>query len=256
MELILIFIFGAIIGSFLNVCIYRIPLGKSIVFPGSFCPVCKKPIPWFSNIPLLSFIALRGKCRYCRTPIPLRYFLVELVTGLSGIGLFLFFAFNIKFVIFWFLVCILITVTAIDIEHQEIPDVITIPGIAAGVLLMTIFKLDGAVSCLSSFLNSAAGVAAGGGSMFLLGVAGELIFRKEALGGGDVKLMAMLGAFLGWKLILVTFFIAPLFGACVGIFMKIKFRSEIIPYGPFLSLGAVFSLLYGEQVLKYLFAGY
>jgi len=253
MEYILVLIFGAVIGSFLNVCIYRIPLSRSIVWPGSFCPFCERPIKWFHNIPLLSFLLLRGKCAYCSRPIAVRYFIVELFTALSGAGLLAHFGIGPAFFVYWAFTCALIVVVGIDIEHQEIPDVISLPGIVAGAALMTAFRLDGSGEYGLSLLNSGLGILAGGGSMFLLGVAGELIFKKEALGGGDVKLMAMIGAFLGWKLVLVTFFMAPVLGSGVGIFLKIRFRREVIAYGPYLSLAALISLLYGDSIIGYLF---
>ncbi|NQT32087.1 MAG: prepilin peptidase [Candidatus Omnitrophica bacterium] len=257
MEYIIVFIFGAIIGSFLNVCIYRLPLGLSIVKPRSFCPFCEHPIKWFENVPFLSYLVLRGRCRYCHLPISFRYFLVELTTALSGVGLF-FYRVHYGLPLEWFFVyafftAILIAIIFIDIEHQEIPDIISIPGIVVGILLTTIFRTDGSTAYMGSFLNSAFGVLAGGGSMFLLGVFGELVFKKEALGGGDVKLMGMIGAFLGWKLVLLTFFLAPVLGSGVGIFMKIKFKKEVIPYGPYLALGALASLLYGNKILEYIF---
>ncbi|MFC1480560.1 prepilin peptidase, partial [Candidatus Omnitrophota bacterium] len=210
-------ILGAVIGSFLNVCIYRIPLGKSIVAPRSFCPLCERPIRWFDNVPLVSFLLLGGKCRQCGKPIPVRYFLVELVTALGGAVLLFYFAWSFKFVVYWLFTCMLIVVATVDIEHREIPDTISIPGIFLGVLLMTVFRLDGSTAHLNSFINSALGVIAGAGSMFLLSVFGALVFRKEALGGGDVKLMGMIGAFLGWKMVFLTFFLAPLLGLGVGI---------------------------------------
>jgi leader peptidase (prepilin peptidase)/N-methyltransferase len=256
MEYLIVFIFGTIIGSFLNVCIYRLPLGKSIVTPRSHCPFCGRAIRWYDNIPLISFVVLKRRCRNCGTPIPVRYFLVELVTALSGILILYHFSMTPAFFIYWFFTFALITVVAIDVEHQEIPDIISIPGIFVGIVLMTAFGLDGADSYLKSFFNSAIGVLVGGGSMFLLGVVGELVFRKEALGGGDVKLMGMIGAFLGWKLALLTFFLAPVLGAGVGLFMKIKFRREVIPYGPYISLAALINLLYGDRILGYLFLSY
>ena len=253
MKFAIVFIFGAIIGSFLNVCIYRIPLGKSIVRPRSFCPFCEHPILWFDNIPLVSFLLLRGRCRYCRRSIPLRYFLVEFLTALSGMGLLFYFPPGIRFFIYWLFTCVLITVAVTDIEYQEIPDVISIPGIFIGMVLVTVFRLDGSDTYVRSFLNSALGILAGGGSMFLLGFFGELIFRKEALGGGDVKLMGMVGAFLGWKLALLTFFLAPVLGSGIGIFMKIRFKRERIAYGPYLAISALISLLYGNKILDYMF---
>ena len=253
MEYIAVFIFGAIIGSFLNVCIYRIPLGKSIIRPRSHCPFCEKAIKWYENIPLASYIVLLGKCSGCKRPIPVRYFLVELITALSAAGLLAYFSLTPPFFIYFLFVTSLIAVTFIDIEHQEIPDVISLPMIVLGLGLFSFFNLDSSSTYLKSFLNSLFGILVGGGSMFLLGVIGELIFKKEALGGGDVKLMAMIGAFLGWKMVLLTFFLSPLFGSIAGIIMKYKFHKDVIPYGPYLAIGAVVSLFFGENILRYLF---
>lgn len=253
MEYILVLILGAAIGSFLNVCIYRIPLSKSIVWPGSFCPFCEHPIKWFHNIPLVSFLLLRGKCAYCSRPIAVRYFIVELFTALIGAGLLAHFGMEPSFFVYWAFTCALIVVVGIDIEYQQIPDVISLPGIVAGAVLVTALRLDGSGTYGLALLNSGLGILAGGGSMFLLGVVGELIYKKEALGGGDVKLMAMIGAFIGWKLVLVTFFLAPVLGSGVGIFMKIRFHKEVIAYGPYLSLAAFISLLYGDNIIGYLF---
>ena len=253
MEYFVVFIFGAIIGSFLNVCIHRIPLGESIVFPGSRGLFCGEPIKWYDNIPLISYLVLRGKCRHCSRPIPIRYLVVELVTALSGVCLLFFFPIGAGFFTYCVFMAALITVTFIDIEHQEIPDVITLPGIPLGILAFTLFRLGGQPTYPAALIDSLLGVLAGGGSMFLMGFLGEKIYKREALGGGDVKLMAMIGAFLGWKLVLLNFFLAPVFGAGVGIFMRIKFDKEVIPYGPYLAIGAVVSLLFGNSILKYLF---
>ncbi len=251
-----VIVLGLVIGSFLNVCIYRMPLGKSVVWPRSFCPFCENTIRWYDNIPLLSFILLRGKCRYCSRAISLRYFIVELITALTGLILLSRYSIAPHFFIYWLFSCALIVVTFIDIEHQEIPDIISLPGIILGLAVFTVFRMGRAGTYAGSALDSLAGVLAGGGSMFLLGMFGELIFRKEALGGGDVKLMGMIGAFIGWKFVLLTFFLAPILGSAVGIFLKIKFRKEVIPYGPYLSLGALISLLCGENIINYLFFRY
>ena len=253
MEYLIVFVFGVIIGSFLNVCIFRLPLGKSIVMPRSFCPFCEKPIKWYDNVPLVSFMVLGGKCRNCSRPIPIRYFFVELFTALAGIVLLYNFSFTAPFFIYWFFTCALIVVLCIDIEHQEIPDVISLPGIFIGAALMTVFRLDGSSSHYSALVNSLLGILAGGGSMFLMGVVGELIYKRQAVGGGDVKLMGMIGAILGWKLVLLSFFLAPLFGAGVGLFMKIKFHKDVIAYGPYLSLAAIVSMLFGSRILDYIF---
>lgn len=253
MEYLIVFIFGAIIGSFLNVCIYRLPLGRSIVTPHSYCPSCKHPIKWYDNVPLISYLVLLGRCRNCKKRIPVRYFIVELVTALSGCVLLYYFSLGAPFFAYALFTLMLITIIFIDIEHQEIPDVLSIPGIFLGMILMTVLQLDSSGSYARSLLNSALGVLAGGGSMFLLGLIGEAVFKKEALGGGDVKLMAMIGAFLGWKLAGLTFFLAPVLGSGIGLFMKIRFKKEEIAYGPYLSIGGFISLLYGDKILKYLF---
>jgi leader peptidase (prepilin peptidase)/N-methyltransferase len=143
----------------------------------------------------------------------------------------------------------------IDIERQEVPDVLSIPGIFVGVALVALSTLVTGGVIGKALLNSLIGILAGGGSMFLLGFLGELIFRKESLGGGDVKLMAMIGAFLGWKLVLLSFFLAPILGLGIALYMKIKRKEEVIPYAPYLSLGALISLLYGNKILDYLFFG-
>jgi len=251
-DLIIVFIAGTLIGSFLNVVIYRVPIGRSIVAPRSCCPFCERQIRWHDNIPILSFLLLKGRCRDCGSPIPLRYPLVEMVTGLCCAAVYYHFGQGPHFWVYGILTCALIAVVAIDIEHQEIPDVISVPGTILGVFLVTVFRIGGSTYPLA-FLNSALGIISGAGAMFAMGFVGELIFRKEALGGGDVKLMAMIGAFLGWKLALLTFFLAPVLGAGVGIFMKLRFGKEVIPYGPYISLGAFISLFYGGAIIDYLF---
>ncbi|MFH1846402.1 MAG: prepilin peptidase [Candidatus Omnitrophota bacterium] len=253
MEYFIVFVFGAVSGSFLNVCVYRLPKGKSIVRPRSFCPSCETPVKWYDNIPLISFLVLRGKCRACSKPISFRYFLIELLTALASVFFFYHYSVGVSFFCYWLFLCMLIVVTFIDFEYQEIPDVISLPGILVGLALMTVFRLDGSQRYLGSFLNSFIGIIAGGGSMFLLGMFGELIFKKEALGGGDVKLMAMIGAFIGWKLVWLTFFIAPVLGAGVGIVLKLRFKQDVIAYGPYLSLAAIISLLWGREILGYFF---
>ncbi len=251
MEYLIVFIFGAIIGSFLNVCIYRIPRNESIVGPRSYCPKCRKTIGWFDNVPFISFLSLRGRCRHCGEKISKRYFVVELVTALSAMLILRYYPLGSAFFVYWTLTCVLIVIVFIDLEFQEIPDCLSLQGIAVGLILMTVLRLDGSATTLGAFINSALGVVTGFGSMFLLALLGEVLFKKEALGGGDMKLMAMLGAFLGWKLILLTFFLAPVMGSGVGIFAKLKHREDVIAYGPYLALGAIISLLYGDAILGY-----
>lgn len=256
MEYFLVFIIGLCVGSFLNVCIYRIPRAKSIVSPPSSCPGCSAPIRWYDNIPLISFIVLRAKCRSCGTKISPRYFVVELFTALLCVMLLNRFGLGPEFISYSVLACILIAITFIDLEHGEIPDEISIPGIFVGAALMSVFTLDGSGSKLISLFDAVIGIAVGGGMMYLLGVVGKMAFKKEAVGGGDVKLMAMMGAFLGWKLVLFTFFLAPVLGSGVAIYMKLKYKAETLPYGPYLALGAMISVLWGEKILGAAFGGY
>ncbi|MCM8765443.1 MAG: prepilin peptidase [Candidatus Omnitrophica bacterium] len=236
-------------GSFLNVCISRLPEGKSIIFPRSFCPNCKKTILWYDNIPLLSYFLLRGRCRYCKTKISFRYFFVELLTA----SLFLFFykkfGITAEFFIYTALFSSLIVSTFIDLKYQIIPDVISLSGIILGLLLSLIFpQIQGESSHLSALAESFWGLFVGGGMIWFTGVLGKLIFRKEAMGFGDVKLMMMLGAFLGWKKVILTFFLAPFLGIIFGIISLIKTKSHYIPYGPFLSLASFVALVWGEGI--------
>lgn len=257
MVAIFIFVLGACVGSFLNVCIWRLPRDESIVRPRSHCPVCNHKLAWYENIPVLSYFPLGGKCRYCKSPISLRYLTVELTTAFLFLGLFKHFGLNLKsvplFVIYTALACALVVVTFIDFRHRIIPNEITLSGMGIGLILSFIFPLlHNSTSRWSSIFNSLLGILVGGGTIYLTGLLGDLIFKKESMGGGDVKLLAMLGAFLGWKLALLTFFIAPLFGSLVGIYLKVRCKVEHIPYGPYLSLGAIISIIWGEEIIKWI----
>lgn len=254
-EFIRIFIFclGATVGSFLNVCIYRMPRKESIIRPGSHCPHCKHKIAWYDNIPFLSYIALKGHCRYCGGRISFRYFVVELLTASLILFLSYHFGLSLLFWIYAVLCSSLIVVSFIDIDIQEIPDEISLSGILVGLVLSVIFpQLQGEASHRLALFNSFLGVLAGGGAIYITGLIGNAIFRKESMGGGDVKLMAMIGAFIGWKLVLVAFLIAPFFGAVVGIVLKIKEGKSLIPYGPFLSLASLISIIWGEKIIYWL----
>ncbi|MBN2097068.1 MAG: prepilin peptidase [Candidatus Omnitrophica bacterium] len=250
---IFLFCLGATIGSFLNVCIYRLARRQSIVRPGSHCPHCKHPINWYDNIPLLSYILLKRRCRHCGFKISFQYFFVELLTA----GLFVFlvshFGLGVFFWIYAALCSSLIVVSFIDLDIQEIPDEISLSGILIGLLLSFVFpQLQGTLSHQRALLNSFLGLLAGGGSIYVTGLIGNAIFKKESMGGGDVKLMAMLGTFIGWKLALLTFFLAPFFGAAVGIVIKIREGKSLIPYGPFLSLACLISIIWGEQIIAWI----
>jgi len=249
----LVFIFGLVIGSFLNVCIYRMPRSESLVFPGSKCVSCKKPIPWYDNIPLLSYVLLRGKCRSCKAKFSSRYFFVELISAVCFLILFANFKFNYIFWIYSLLVFSLIVITFIDLEFQIIPDRISLVGIFLGIILSIVFPgLQSAFTWKKAFLNSALGVLAGGGLIYITGILGQIAFKKESMGGGDVKLMAMLGAFLGWKMAILIFFLAPFFGAPMGIYMKFVKKEDIIPYGPYISLASFVAMIWGHKILSLL----
>lgn len=256
MDKIIIFIFGSIIGSFLNVCIYRLPKGKSVVTPPSSCPGCNKHILWHDNIPIISYLILGGKCRFCKSRISFRYFLVEALTAALFVSLYIAFGLTSKFYAYALLTSGLIIATFVDFEVNEIPDQVSLGGLVAGLVLAymmpSIFEVE---SRWVALFNSLAGAFAGAASIYLMGFLGEIVFQKEAMGGGDVKLMAMIGSFLGWKMILLTFFLAPVFGAAVGLILKIKEGRETIPYGPYLSLAALIAIFFGNNILSVLFYG-
>ncbi len=243
-------IFGAIVGSFLNVCIFRLPNKESIIWPGSHCPHCKKPIKFYDNIPIISYLLLRGKCRQCHGSISFQYPLVEGITALSSLLLIMKFGLSLSYLIYFLFVAALIVITVIDLYHQIIPDVISLPGIGAGLLAsLTVSQI--------TFTNSLLGILLGGGSLFLIATVYQWLFKREGMGGGDVKLLAMIGAFLGWKAVILTILLGSLVGSIIGIILMVSKGKDFkyaIPFGPFLSLGAVIALFYGENLIRwYLF---
>lgn len=253
MGYVFIFIFGSIVGSFLNVCIYRMPRGESIVLPPSRCPSCKKSIEWRDNIPFLSYILLKGKCRKCGDKISPRYFIVELITAITFLVLYVNFGISFRFWIYSLVTFSLIIISFIDLEFQVIPDTISIGGIFLGIAFSIILpRLHYVSTWKASLLDSFLGVFVGGGLLYLTGILGKLAFKKDSMGGGDVKLLAMLGAFLGWKLAIFIFFLAPFFGAPVGIYSKFIKKEDLIPYGPFISLASFFVMIFGGRILYWL----
>ncbi|MFH0840340.1 MAG: prepilin peptidase [Candidatus Omnitrophota bacterium] len=251
---IFIFMMGSVVGSFLNVCIHRLPRSESIVYPPSHCVNCNNRLRWYDNIPFLSYIFLRGRCRFCARTISPRYFIVELATAFLFLAFFISFGLSAKFILMAALASMLVAATFIDFDFQIIPDSITVSGMIAGIIAAYIFpSLLGEVSRQKALIDSLLGVLAGGGSIYLIGVLGTIAFKKDAMGGGDVKLMAMIGAFLGWKMALLVFFIAPFFGAFVGIILKTKYKIETIPYGPYISLAAIIVIFWGNKILNCLF---
>ncbi len=235
------------VGSFLNVCIIRLPKGESIVFPGSHCPYCKKPIQFYDNIPLISYLLLRAKCRHCHAPISFQYPLIEGITALCSLLLFIKFGLSWNYLFYFSFIAALIVITMIDLFHQIIPDVISLPGIGFGLLGSLIFLQI-------TFFNSLIGVVLGGGSLFLVATLYQWLLKREGMGGGDVKLLAMIGAFLGWKAVFLTILLSSLIGSITGIAImafKGKDFKYAIPFGPFLSLGAVVSLFWGENLINW-----
>ena len=240
-------IFGAIVGSFLNVCICRLPKGESIITPGSHCPHCQTPIRFYDNIPLISYLLLGGKCRNCKGNISFQYPLVEGITALSSFLLFMKFGLSWSYLFYFIFVASLIVITGIDLFHQIIPDVISLPGIGLGLSASLIIPH-------LTFLNSLTGMLLGGGSLFLVATLYQWLFKREGMGGGDVKLLAMIGAFLGWKAVILTILLSSLIGSISGIIIMVlkgKDFKYAIPFGPFLSLGAVISLFYGEKIITW-----
>ncbi len=246
---------GAIIGSFLNVCIYRIPKEESIVKPSSRCPSCGTPIKFYDNIPILSYLFLRGKCRYCNAKLSIRYPLIEILNAVLYVIVFSRFGTGSPWVlaVYFVFVSTLIVIFFIDIDHQIIPNSITYPGIPLSVILgATIlpdpflrYELLGVKASLIGFL-------VGGGSFYLIAVIGKMILKKDAMGGGDIKMMAMIGGIMGWKGIILTTFVGSLFGSIVGvslIMLKGREFGSKIPFGPYLAFGSLISLLWGQDIL-------
>lgn len=246
-----VFFFGLFVGSFLNVCIVRLPKGQSVVWPRSRCPRCSAPIAWYDNIPVLSFILLQGKCRRCHQPIARRYPLVELVTAALSLATYLHFHAYLPYALYFcFFVAPLIVVAFIDLEHQIIPDAISLPGIAVGFLVRAAVAPPGAFA--DEMIDAAIGTVAGGGVLWLVGTVYEKLKKHEGLGGGDVKLAAMLGAFLGWKALCFILLVSSFLGSVVGITMIVFLRKGLkyaIPFGPFLVAGALLYLFFGDAVL-------
>ncbi|MCA9399337.1 MAG: prepilin peptidase [Candidatus Omnitrophica bacterium] len=331
-----LFVFGACVGSFLNVCIVRWPHEKSVVKPRSHCPKCQKPIAWSDNIPLFSYIFLGAKSRCCHQRIPFRYFFVELLTACAFVGFYLYYGLDIILIPYLFMLSCFIVATFVDFEHRLIPDEVSVGGMVCGLIfaalipsmftvdqqavevgrlimriITTLVLLDCLVSvirykknppknedgeeeeyidfwllgiiCAATIFDwlvenklgviqqsglksivphvvsldiAVIGFMVGGGSIYAMGVLGDFLFKKESMGGGDVKLMAMVGAFMGWKLAILSFFIAPFFGAIYGIYEKIRTKDTVIAYGPFLVLGSLISLFWGELIIHWIINGY
>jgi leader peptidase (prepilin peptidase)/N-methyltransferase len=249
-AVVFIAILGLCVGSFLNVIIARIPEGRSIVRPGSACPRCGKSIAWYDNLPVLSYMLLRARCRSCRESISWRYPAVEITCGVLFVLAYRRFEPGLSLLSALVLLAGLVAITAIDLDHQIIPDALSLPGIGLGIL----FSLapDGI-----GWAPALLGVLLGGGVFVVIIVASTLVIGQAGMGVGDVKLGAMLGAFLGWKLALLSILLSVLLGGPLAATLLAtgrKGRKDPIPFGPFLALGGLISLFWGEAVLAWYFS--
>ncbi|GLI37071.1 A24 family peptidase [Geobacter hydrogenophilus] len=241
------FLLGAAVGSFLNVCIFRLPAGESVVSPPSRCPVCGARIRPWHNIPILGWLILRGKCRDCGASISPRYPFVELLNGLLTLALFLKFGPTPTFLVLFVFCSALVAVTFIDLDHQIIPDVISLPGIVVG------FACSFALPWLG-WKSSLIGIVAGGGSLLAVAWLYELLTKKEGMGGGDIKLLAMMGAFLGWRSVPFIIFASSLIGSVIGVTLMLVQKKDTklaIPFGPFLAAGAVLYIFFGKAIITW-----
>jgi leader peptidase (prepilin peptidase) / N-methyltransferase len=241
---VLVFIFGLIWGSFANVVIHRLPKGESVVWPGSRCPQCAKPIAWYDNIPVLSWLLLRGKCRKCHTPIRKRYPAVELLTGILFAVIFWKFQYSWVTVEYLILAWGLVVVSFIDIDLMILPDVFTLPGIVIGLV-------GAALNPERSFNSALIGVLMGGGFLWLIAYLYLLFRKEEGMGGGDIKLLAWIGAVLGWTAIPFVVLASSIIGSVVGLVLATRSEAglkSVIPFGPYLALAAILYLLGGEQL--------
>lgn len=274
-------VFGLIIGSFLNVCIYRIPLGKSVAFPGSGCPHCSQPIRFYDNIPILSYLLLRGKCRSCKEQISIQYPIVELLAGIVFFVCARTWGFAPPTFVNSLFLAVVIILIFTDYNHRILPNVLTLWGTVAGILLspfqrppadqLSTYYFDklsvvtsglifpGNPESILPWVGSFLGAVIGGGSLLIVGVGYMKLRKKQGLGMGDVKMMAMVGAFIGYYLAFLTIFIGSLLGLVIGVYL-ILFRKKNLQtklaFGVFLGMGAAISLFYGLPFLGWYFGFY
>lgn len=242
------FALGAVFGSFLNVCIYRIPLKLSLIAPGSHCPNCKLPIRAYDNIPIISYLLLNGRCRDCKKRIPIRYPFVEFIAGLITVELISVYGFNLDSLSYIVLAYILVVVAFIDLDHLIIPNKVTLLGFVVGLVFVL------ASGSPKGWTNPLIGAILVGGFLYASGILGKLVFHKESMGFGDVKLGAMIGIFIGWKWGIVALFLsfngAAIFGLTGLILHRVEFGQRI-PFGLFLSLGSVLTLFMGDWIIQF-----
>ncbi len=268
MEVALALVLGLVIGSFLNVVILRLPQGMSVSRPRSHCPQCKQLVSWYDNIPVVSYLILQGRCRRCGKKFSARYPFIEAITGLVSVLLYLKFGLTLEWGIFFAFSCALIVLAFIDLDHRILPDVITLNGIWIGMLITAYLAqpspltarlfhaagIDGANPHLLALAASLLGAIIGGGLLWGVAEAYLRLRGIEGMGFGDVKMMAMVGAFLGAPLALLTIMLGSLAGSVIGlIFIKLadKTREYELPFGTFLSFAGIVAVLYGEDLVRW-----
>ena len=242
---------GLAVGSFLNVIIHRLPRGVSIVWPPSACARCGARIRWYDNVPVVSWLVLRGRCRDCRAPIAIRYPIVELVTLGAFLACYWYFGPSLLLVSRLLFAAALIALFAIDLEHQRLPDAITLPGIAAGLLFSLLLP--------PGFRDALVGAAVGYGSLWFIAELWWRLRHVDAMGGGDLKMLAMVGAFLGWKMVIVTFAISSIVGGLFAVVLLAARRTTMttaVPYGTFLAIAAFAASLWGQWLMDWYLSFY
>ncbi len=242
----LVFLLGTCLGSFLNVCVYRLPRQESPIWPRSHCMRCKRTLPLWWNVPVVSYLILRGRCRFCEGRIPPTYLLVEVLTGVLLVLVWKHYGLSLSFLRYSVLILLLLTISFIDLHHKLILNVLTFPGIGLGLLLS-------GLTSEPPIVESIAGLVLGGGTLWLIGRSGKVVFKQESMGAGDIKLGAMIGTFLGAK-VMVALFLAFLIAAPVVLIGLLTGRLRVgstIPFGPFLSSGAVLLVCFGPQLYEF-----
>lgn len=237
-------LFGAVIGSFLNVCVVRLPAEQSVVSPPSRCPQCGKPVEWRDNIPMLSWLLLGGKCRGCGKPISILYPLVELATALLWAGMAWYYGLSLEALTGALFGTLLIGIALTDAREYIIPNEFTYGGLVIGLVLSAAGGLDAVLSALI-------GAVVGFGILWLVGVAGRWAFKEEAMGGGDIKMMAMVGAFVGWQGVLLTIFLGALAGTAIFLPLTLLGRKKLVPFGVFLAIGAAVTYVIGPSIIEW-----
>ncbi len=248
LDAIFVFTLGLVIGSFLNVCIYRIPIEKSIIYPPSSCPNCNMRIKWYDNIPIISYMVLRGKCRYCKQPISPIYPLIELLSGLLSLSVFFKYGYSFQTIAFLIFTYALIVGSVIDIKHYIIPDRISLGLIIIGIMFSYFLPIG--------IKNSVIGALFGFAILYIIALFGKLAFKKDAMGGGDIKLLSGIGAFLGIKGVFFTLLLSSFLGSLIGLLLIAAHKKDMasrLPFGPYLSAAAICYIFFGEWLLKALY---